>query len=51
MKKKVPACAMRGRSDGEWHTSDHHQKLEIGDELANSITSIAKDSLICEIYE
>lgn len=27
---KVISCAMRGRSDGEWHSSSHQQRLEIG---------------------
>lgn len=51
MKKKVLACATRGRSDGEWHASEHHQRIELGDEIANAVTSVAKDCLICEIYE
>ena len=41
---------MRGRSDGEWHRSCHFQKLEIGSDISNSITSVAKDSYVIE-YE
>ena len=48
----IRTCAIRGRSDGEWHTSEHHQMLEIGQgDFSNSITSVAKDTLIIEIYE
>lgn len=42
---------MRGRTNGEWHESSHFQKLEIGNDIANSITSVLKDFLIIEIYE
>ena len=45
------SCAMRGRSDGEWHSSPHQQRLEIGVDISNSITSVLKDFLVCEIYE
>ena len=51
MRMKALACAMRGRSDGEWHKSSHFQKLEIGNDIANSVTSVQKDCLIIEIYE
>ena len=48
----VMSCAFRGRSKGDWRTSSHYQQLEIlGGEFANSITSVAKDSLIIEIYK
>ena len=42
---------MRGRSDGKWRESEHQQRLEIGGGISNSITSVAKDSLVIEIYE
>ena len=42
---------MRGRSEGEWYGSEHFQKLEIGSDISNSITSVAKDSYVIEIYE
>lgn len=48
---KILSCAMRGRSDGEWHESSHYQKLEIGGGISNSITSVQKDCLVIEIYE
>ena len=31
--------------------SEHQQMLETGTEISNSITSVAKDSLVIEIYE
>ena len=48
---KTISCAMRGRSDGDWHSSTHQQRLEISEDISNSITSVLKDFLICEIYE
>lgn len=48
---KILSCAMRGRSDGKWRESEHQQRLEIGGGISNSITSVAKDSLVIEIYE
>lgn len=47
----VLSCAMRGRSDGDWHESSHYQKLEIGGSISNSITSVSKDSLILIVYD
>ena len=47
----IRTCAIRGRSDGEWHSSDHSQRLEVGGDIANSITSVIKDSLILIVYE
>lgn len=44
----LPAAA-RGRAAGDWHTSQHNQTLELGDPAAaNSVTSVAKDSMIVE---
>lgn len=48
---EILSCAIRGRSDGDWHNSDHRQKLEIGTDVANSITSVQKDCLVLIIYE
>lgn len=48
---KILSCAMRGRSKGDWSISEHRQMLEIGTDISNSITSVAKDSLVIEIYE
>lgn len=48
---KVVSCAIRGRSGGDWYSSEHKQMLELGTNISNSITSVQKDSLVCEIYE
>ena len=48
---KVVSCAMRGRSGGDWYSSEHKQMLELGTNISNSITSVQKDSLVCEIYD
>lgn len=45
------SCAVRGRSDGDWHKSSHYQKIEIGSDIANSITSVSKDCLVLITYE
>ena len=44
---KVVSCAMRGRPNGE----RNRQNLELNVDIANAITSVQKDSLVCEIYE
>lgn len=38
------SCAMRGRGKG----ADYHQELEIGDDVANALTTVQKDSMILE---
>lgn len=38
---------MRGRPDGKCNS----QNLELNADIANAITSVQKDSLVCEIYE
>lgn len=48
MKKMIRICAIRGRSDGDWHNYEHNQRLEIGGEISNSITSVLKDNYIFE---
>lgn len=48
---KILSCAMRGRSKGKWSSSRHYQHLEIGTDIANSITSVQKDSLVLIILE
>lgn len=49
---KILIGAMRGRSDGDWHQSEHSQRLEIlGGEFTNSITSVQKDNYVIEIDE
>lgn len=43
--------AMRGRSEGDWWTSAHFQKVEIRGFKTSSLTSVAKDNMIMGIYE
>lgn len=38
------SCAMRGRGKGV----NYHQELEIGDDVANALTTVQKDSMILE---
>lgn len=45
------AVAIRGRSDGDWSSSAHFQKLEVRGNKTSSLTSINKDNMILEIYE
>lgn len=45
----IHIAAIRGRSNGEWDQSEHFQKMEIGGEFTNSITSVAKDNYV--VYE
>ena len=42
MMKMIRICAIRGRSDGDWHNSSHNQRIEIGRQTSNSITSVQK---------
>ena len=54
MSNKVIAArvmAMQGRSKGDWHTSAHNQQCELGDDITNSLTSVAKDNYVVEFYE
>ena len=44
----IRICAIRGRSNGDWHNSEHKQRLEVGGEISNSITSVQKDNYIFE---
>lgn len=43
--------AVRGRSEGDWHNSVHKQKFELGTDTSNSLTSVAKDNYVVELYE
>lgn len=43
--------AIRGRSEGDWYSSAHFQKLEIRGYRSSSLTSVAKDNMIMGIYE
>lgn len=33
--KMIRICAIRGRSDGDWHNSLHNQRIEIGGQTSN----------------
>lgn len=46
-KTRILSCALRGR-DGP---NGRRQRLEIGTEIANAITTVAKDSLVLEIAD
>ena len=48
--KAMRICAIRGRSDGDWYNSEHSQRLELGGEISNSITSVLKDNMLYEEY-
>jgi DNA (cytosine-5)-methyltransferase 1 len=49
MTKIFRSCASRGRSDGDWYTSEHRQKLELGSEIiSNAVTGIQKDYMLME---
>lgn len=46
------AIAVRGRSDGDWFSSAHFQKMEVrGNTKTSSLTSYYKDNMILECYE
>ena len=40
-------CAMRGRGTG----AAYHQEVEVGDEIANALTTVQKDSMVLESTE
>lgn len=40
----LKSCVMRGRGKGV----DYHQELEVGDDVANALTTVQKDSMILE---
>lgn len=44
-------AAIRGRSNGDWHSSTHFQKLEIRGGKSSALTSIAKDNMVLMVYE
>ena len=48
MKNTIRICAIRGRSNGDWYCSEHNQRLEVGGNISNSITSVSKDNYIFE---
>lgn len=45
------SCAIRGRSRGEWHSSEHRQMLEMGTEISNALSSVQKDYMVAMVYE
>lgn len=52
MQMRVISCALRGRSKGEWHFSEHRQMLEMGsDRFSNALSSVQKDYMVCLVYE
>ena len=48
---RIRTCASRGRSDGEWYSSQHLQRLEIGANISNAISTIAKDFMMLIVYD
>lgn len=50
--KEPKICAMRGRSDGEWHESEHEQRIECREDgVTNTITGVSKDNMVAETIE
>lgn len=43
--------AVRGRSVGDWYNSSHEQRIELRGQKSSSLTSVAKDNLLFEMYE
>ena len=43
--------AVRGRSICDWYNSPHEQRIELIGKKSSSITSVAKDNLLFEMYE
>ena len=43
--------AVRGRSIGDWYNSPHEQRIELRGQKSSSLTSVAKDNLLFEMYE
>ena len=48
---RVSAIAIRGRSEGDWHTSQHTQMIELRGVHSSSLTSVTKDNMIICVYE
>ena len=52
MQMRAISCALRGRSKGEWYSSEHRQMLEMGsDRFSNALSSVQKDYMVAIIYE
>ena len=49
--KRYRTCAFRGRAEGEWHSSEHSQHLEIGGEISNAVSTVQKDYMVVIVYE
>ena len=47
--KMIRICAIRGMSDGDWYNSSHNQRIEIGGQTSNSITSVQKITLYLKL--
>lgn len=46
------SCAIRGRSKGEWHSSEHRQMLEVGSaNYSNALSSVQKDYMVLLVEE
>lgn len=43
--------AIRGRSNGEWFSSKHFQRLEVRGEKTSALTSVSKDNMLLVLYE
>ncbi|MBQ7211621.1 MAG: DNA cytosine methyltransferase [Muribaculaceae bacterium] len=43
---EIRACALRGRADGGWTEAAHSQRLEIGTDISNSLTTVQKDNMV-----
>lgn len=47
--KEPKICAMLGRSNGEWHESEHEQRIECREDgVTNTITGVSKDNMVAE---
>ena len=52
MRMRAISCAVRGRSKGEWYSSEHRQMLEMGSgRFSNALSSVQKDYMVAIIYE
>lgn len=46
------SCASRGRSKGEWYSSEHRQMIEFGSrKWSNAISTVLKDFMVAIVYE
>ena len=48
---KSEIIAVGGRSIGDWCNSPHEQRIELRGQKTSSLTSVAKDNLLFEMYE